>query len=73
MKGSTTSSGKHRNNDRPPAQGLFRDQNYSQHSADNAKWGHDMYEKRIQEEQEQEKSFANKKSSGENKSSSQHS
>jgi hypothetical protein len=59
MKGSaTSSSGKHRNSNG----GLFRDSTYSSQSANVDKWEHDLYDKRMQEEKELEKSFGSKKS-----------
>lgn len=47
MKGSTTSSGKHRQGG---AGGLFRDSTHSSQAADVDKWGHDLYENMLHEE-----------------------
>lgn len=55
MKGSTTSSGKHRGG------GMYKDSTHSS-QADGDKWRHDGYDSILQEEKELEKSFGSKKS-----------
>lgn len=58
MKGSTTSSGKHRQG----GGGLFRDSTHSSQAADVDKWGHDLYENILHEEKMEKQSISSKKS-----------